>query len=77
MAVGFECGANCTDPPVHHVRRRHNIGTRSGMTERLFDQRVAGNVVQDITGLINDAVLSMGGVGVQGHIGDDAQLGDR
>ena len=74
MALTLKRTADRANASVHHVRGRHHIGTSRRMTERLFDQRVTGHIVQYITGLVDDAVLTVGGVGVQRNVGDDADL---
>ncbi len=44
--------------------------------QRLFHQRLAGDVVQHITTVVNDAVLPVGGVRVEGNIGNRADFWD-
>ena len=77
MTLTLEGASNRADASVHHVRGRHHIGTRRCMAERLFDQGLAGDVVQHVACVINDAVLPMGGVGVECDIRDHANLGYR
>ncbi len=73
-AVLFQRGADGTDTAIHHVGRRHHIGPRLGVGERLLDQDLGGDVVQHIAFVINDAVLTVGGEGIERHIGDNPQL---
>lgn len=44
------------------------------MGQRLPYQHVDADVVEDVTVVIQDAVLAMGGERVERHVGDDAQL---
>ena len=48
VTVRLERAANRADATVHHVRRCHNVGSCCCMTQCLFDQRIAGHIVQDI-----------------------------
>ena len=45
------------------------------MTQGLFDQCIAGHVVQDITPFIDNAVLSVRGVRIERDVCDDTELG--
>jgi hypothetical protein len=45
------------------------------MGQGLADQHFHGVIVDDVAALVQDAVLAVAGVGVQGHIGHHAQLG--
>ncbi|EJH67592.1 hypothetical protein VCHE45_3887, partial [Vibrio cholerae HE-45] len=40
------------------------------MRQRLLDQRIDGDVVLHVAGFVEDAVLTVGGEGVEGHIAD-------
>ena len=65
----FSYGANAS---VHHVRGRHHIGTRPRVADRLLDEGVFGDVIQYVTIIIDDAVLSMRRVGIQGYVRNNA-----
>ena len=65
----FSYGANAS---VHHVRGRHHIGTRTRVADRLLDEGVFGDVIQYVTIIIDDAVLSMRRVGIQGYVRNNA-----
>ena len=72
--VGLQRLTDGADAAIHHVGGGHHIGAGPGLAEGLPYQCLGGDVVQHIAALIDDAVLAMGGVGVESHIGDDAQL---
>ena len=45
------------------------------MAERLLYQYLAGDVIQHITVVVDNAVLAMCGVGVECHVGNHTDLG--
>ena len=47
------------------------------MGQRLADQHLHGFIVHHVAGGVDQAVLAVGGKGVQGHIGDHAQFRKR
>ena len=61
---------------VHHVRRCHHLGTGLGMRQRLLDQRIDGDVVLHIAGFVEDAVLTVSGERVEGHVTDHPEFGE-
>ncbi|MNO86246.1 hypothetical protein D3C76_776410 [compost metagenome] len=73
-AVLLQRGANRPDTAVHHVGRRDDVGPGGGMGERLLHQDLGGDVVQHIAFAIDNAVLAVGGEGIQRHICDDPEL---
>ena len=75
MTVRLEGIANRTDATVHHVRGCHHIGTRGGMAQCLFDQCIAGHIVQHVARVIDNAVLPMRGVRIKRDVCDHAELG--
>ncbi len=77
MTVFLQRAADGTDAPVHHVRGRDHVGTGFGVGQRLALQRLDGDVVDHIAGVVDDPVLPVGGEGVQGGIRDQAQLRNR
>ncbi len=48
-----------------------------GMRQRLLDQRVDGDVVDDVAVFVDQAVLAVGGEGIERDVGDHAELRDR
>jgi len=72
------CVERCTDradPPVHHVGGRDDVHAGLRLGQRLLLEDGDGLVVQDVPGLVEDAVLAVGRVGVQRHVGHHAELG--
>ena len=63
------------DAAVHHVGGRDHIGAGFGLDERLEDQLLDSGVVDDLIAL-EQPVMSVAGVGIEGHVGDDAELRD-
>ena len=59
MARSLECIANRADAPVHHVRRRDDIGAGLGVAQRLFHQRRDGGVVEHVAGGVHESVLAV------------------
>ncbi len=53
-----------------------DVDTGDGVVDGLAGQHLHGVVVQDVAGLVEQAVLAVAGVGVQRHVGHDAQLGE-
>ena len=76
VAGFFQRFADGADAAVHHVTGRHHVGAGVGVRQGLQHQRVHGFVVHHVTAVVHQAVLAMGGVGIQRHVGDDAQLGE-
>ncbi len=70
----FEGAADPPDAPVHHVGRRHDVDSGSGLRKRLLHQRVQRHVVEDVAGLVDHAVLAVGGIGIERDIAHDAEL---
>jgi hypothetical protein len=75
QAGGFQRLADGADAPVHHVAGRDDVHAGFGLGERLLDQHLDGFVVQDVAGLVEQAVLAVAGEGVQRHVGHHAQAG--
>jgi hypothetical protein len=65
--------ADGADPSVHHVAGRHDVHAGLRLGQRLLDQHFHGFVVQDVAGVVQQAVLAVAGEGVQRHIGHHAQ----
>ena len=74
VAFGFQRIANCTNPAVHHVAGCHDVHARPGLAQRLTHQHGGGFFVHDVAMRIGQAVLAVGGEGVERHIGHHAQL---
>jgi hypothetical protein len=75
VAGGFERDADRADATVHHVRRRDDVGAGLGVRDGLLDQRFDGDVVDDVTAVVDEAVLAVRGERVERDVGDDAEFG--
>ena len=64
-------GANAT---IHHVRRCNDVSAGVSMRHSLARQHRYRFVVQYIASIVNDAVLAVGGVRVQGKVGNDSEI---
>jgi len=71
----IKCGADRADAAVHHVGWGDDIDAGGGAGQRLLFENRNRFVVQHITGSINDAVLTVGGVRIQRDVGDYAEFG--
>ena len=76
VGASFQCLADCADAAVHHVTRRDDVSTRIGTDERLATQRIDRYVVDHVASVIDDAVLTVTGVGIQCCIRHDPELRD-
>ena len=77
LAGTIEFGADARDAPVHHVRRRHDVGASLGVAQRLLGQRFERLVVEHVAARIvggDQSVLSVAGVGVKRDVGNDTQF---
>ena len=74
MARRFQRGADRADAAVHHVRRRDDVGAGLGVRQRLLDQRFDGGVVDDVAGLVDEAVLAVRRERIERDVGDHAEL---
>ena len=63
--------------PVHHVRRRDDVGARPGADQRLLGQGLHGKVVHHVVALVQEAVVTMARVGIEGGVGDDPKVRAR
>ena len=73
-----ELGADARDTSIHHVGRRNDIGASLRMAERLFCQRFERLVVEHVTARVvggDQAVLPVAGIGIERHVGNDAEFG--
>ena len=70
----LQCTTDDADAAVHHVRWRHDVHARLGLYQRLLTQQRQRLVIQNIAAFVDQAVLTMAGVGVQGHVRHHAQL---
>ena len=68
-------GANAPDAAVHHVGGRDDVDAGRGLRERLLDEHLQRHVVDDVAGLVDDAVLAVRGVGIERDVGHDAEFG--
>jgi len=60
---------------VHHVGRRDDVDAGGRLGERLLHQRVERHIIDDVARRVDDAVLAVRGIGVEGDVGHDAELG--
>jgi hypothetical protein len=72
----FQRAADGADAAVHHVAGRHDVHAGLGLHQRLLRQHGHGLVVEDVAGVVEQAVLAVAGEGVQRHVGQQAQLGE-
>ena len=80
LSGAVEFGTNARDATVHHVGRRHHVGSGLRVTKRLLGQRFERLVVEHVAARIvgrDQAILAVAGIGVKRHVGDDAELGER
>ena len=76
MAGDIECLADRLHASVHHVGRGHEIGAGLGGEERHLHERFNGTVIVHVgAGGVQDAVVSMRGVRVEGDIGENHRAG--
>ena len=70
--------ADRADSAVHHVARGHDVGPRARVAEGRFSENFQCCVVVDdhaLRRLAEDAAMTVLGVLVDAHVGDDEQLG--
>ena len=70
-----QSAADDTDSAVHHVRRRHDVGTGFGLRHRLLHEHFDRFVVEDVARFVDETVLTVRGVGIQGDVAHDAEIG--
>ena len=70
----FQGGADGANAPVHHVAGRDDVHAGFGLRQRLLGQHGHGLVVQDVAGVVEQAVLAVAGEGVERHVGHDAEF---
>ncbi len=74
VARGFERVAQRADAAVHHVGGRYYICTCFRMRQALPHERGDRHVVHDVPGRVDDAVLAVGGEGIERDVGHDAEF---
>ena len=74
LPISIQCISYGLHPPVHHVGRSDDIGSRLGMSQRRFRQQLQSGVVENFIAL-DHAAMAMVGVLVNTDIGDDHHLG--
>ena len=70
----FQRAADRADAAVHHVARRDDVDAGLGLHQRLADQHLHGLVVEDVAGVVEQAVLAVAGVRVERHVGHQPEL---
>src|SRR5437868_5315356 len=73
----FERPADCSDATVHHVGRSHDVRAGIGLDQGLIDQDADGVVVDDIAEFVDQPIMAMHGIRIEGDVGQHADLGDR
>ncbi|MNZ84755.1 hypothetical protein D3C78_1035220 [compost metagenome] len=73
----FQAIADRADTAVHHVTRCHDLCPGFRVRQRLTNQDLFGDVVNDITLFVNNAVLTVSGVGIERHVRQNTQLRHR
>jgi hypothetical protein len=76
QALRLQRAADGADAAVHHVAGRHDVHAGLGLHQRLLAQHGHGLVVEDVAGVVEQAVLAVAGEGVQRHVGQQAQVGE-
>jgi len=74
VARFLQRGADAADAAIHHVGRRDDVDARLCLRQRLLDQDLQRDVVEDVARLVDHAVLTVRGIGIQRDIRHDAQL---
>ncbi len=76
VAVGLQHRADRADAAVHHVAGGDDVDAGLGLHARLARQHGDGGVVDDVAGLVEQAVLAVRGERVQRDVRHHAQLGE-
>ena len=71
----FQGGADGADAAIHHVRGRNDVCAGFRMRQGLPGQHRDRFVVHHVSGIVNDAILAVRGVGVQGDVGNYDNVG--
>ena len=74
MTLALKRRADCTDAAVHHVRRSDDVGPGGGLIERLGGQYLDRGIVDDPALRVDQAVVPVAGIGVEGDIGQHPDL---
>ncbi len=72
----FQCAADGADAAIHHVAGGHDVHAGLGLHQRLLLQHGHRLVVQDVARVVQQAVLAVGGKGIERHVGQQAQVGE-
>jgi hypothetical protein len=70
----FQSRANGGDAAIHHVAGRDDVGAGIGLIQALTHQRFHRGIVQHIASVVDQPVLPMRGVGIERHIGQNADI---
>jgi len=73
--LGLKRPANRADPSILHIGGRNNVDAAPGLCQGLISQYLDGFIVEDSARIINQAILPMAGVRIQGNVGHDSDLG--
>ena len=73
----FERLADGADAAVHHVAGRDDVDAGLGLHQRLLVQHGHGLVVEDVAGVVEQAVLAVAGERVERDVGQHAEPGKR
>ena len=73
-AFFFQHLADDADAAVHHVGGSHNVSAGLSLGANLTHEHFNGFIVEDVARFVDEAVLTVCGVGVKRHIAHDAQL---
>ncbi len=73
--VGVQGLADCADPAVHHVRRRHHIRTRFGVGKGLPAEKFESGIVIHLA-VPDRSAMAVVGVLAHADIGDDREAGN-
>ena len=75
--MAIERIADGFDAAIHHIRRSDHVGTGAGMAKCLLAKHLNGLIVENpqlpVFVFLHQAIMAVGAVGVERHIGDHAQ----
>ena len=74
MARAFKRLTDRADTAVHHVGRGDNVRARRSLIEALADQHVDRGIVEHVTRIVDQPVLTVAGIGIERHVGQHAHI---
>ena len=74
VAIRLKCCTNPADASVHHVRWCYHVGAGFGMRHGLAHEHCDSFIIEHISRVIDDAVLTVSRVWVKSDIGNDNKV---